>query len=199
MESETPLANSRPSRRAKFSADEDAQLADLVRIYGDEDWPTISCLLAGRNARQCRERWRHYLCPTVSLAPFTPEEDALLIQKFYELGPKWKTIAAYFDSRTDITVKNRFLLLGRHRRRAETAIEEVAQSLPIRPPMRTPMLPTFAVPLPRRPPPPPALESPKQPERDQIPWSDDDDPRKTYAESTELNGDYLCLGFDCLH
>jgi hypothetical protein len=135
----------------------------------------------------------------VSLAPFTPEEDALLVQKFTEFGPKWKAIAAFFDSRTDIILKNRLLLLGRHRRRAETAIEEVALSLPM-PVMHTTEPHTVVVPVPQAPPPrPPSLQFDRDSDDDHIPWSDDDDPRKTYAESTELGGDYLCLGFQCLH
>jgi hypothetical protein len=161
---------SKPPHRLKFSPEEDAQLAELVRIYGEEDWATISSLLPGRNARQCRERWRHYVSPAVSHAPFTAEEDALLLQKFAELGPKWKAIAVFFTARTDITLKNRLLLLARHCRRAEA----VAPALPI--------------------PPPQAVPDPIE-----IPWSDEDDPRKTYTESTELGGDYFCLGFQCLH
>jgi hypothetical protein len=177
----------------KFSPEEDAQLADLVRTYGDEDWVTISCLLPGRNARQCRERWHHYVCPTVSLAPFTPEEDARLLQKFAELGPKWKSIAVYFDSRTDITLKNRLLLLSRHRRRAESAIADVAGGRPLIP---VPVLSAVADP---QPPPAPPQSKGSSLAAAEIPWSDDEDPRQTFADSTELGGDYFCLGFQCLH
>jgi hypothetical protein len=78
-------------QKCKFSADEDLQLTDLVAVHGDEDWITISCLIPGRNPRQCRERWRHYLSPTVSFTPFTRDEDALLRDKYAEAGPKWKS------------------------------------------------------------------------------------------------------------
>ncbi|OHS94791.1 Myb-like DNA-binding domain containing protein [Tritrichomonas foetus] len=63
----------------------------------------------GRNSRQCRERWKHYLSSSRVKLPWTPEEDQLLYNKMEELGPKWTKISAFFFDRTDIQVKSRWM------------------------------------------------------------------------------------------
>jgi hypothetical protein len=82
----------------------------LVRAVADlaiADWQRITGRLPGRNMRQCKERWENYLSPAVGNAPWTPEEEQLLISKYNELGPVWKRIASFFAARTDINVKSR--------------------------------------------------------------------------------------------
>jgi hypothetical protein len=156
----------RPGRKLKFTTAEDSQLVDLVRQWGDSDWSAIACSLPGRNPRQCRERWRHYLSPNVLLAPFSAREDALLLQKFEEFGRKWKAIAAFFPGRTDIALKNRYLLLVR--RQSAAASQELPK------------------PAERK-------EKEKETGKEEIPWSDEEDPARMFQESTDLIGDYYCL------
>jgi hypothetical protein len=164
-------------RRWKFAPEEDAQLTELVKAYGDDDWFTISCLMPGRNPRQCRERWRHYLTPTVTSRPFTAEEDSRLLQLQGELGPKWKAMVGSFEGRTDISLKNRWLFLARQHRRTEAVWVPVIVKKPIEEPT------TIAV----------------KEEVNEIPWSSEDDERTKYEESTagDLTGDYYCLNFAC--
>lgn len=107
------IAARRPHPRSKFTPVEDNLLVKYVQEFGDSNWETISKLIPNRNPRQCRERWTNYLSPTVSKAPFTPEEDALLEQKHKELGPKWVNISKFFQNRTDTMLKNRYLVLSR--------------------------------------------------------------------------------------
>jgi hypothetical protein len=176
------------TRKSKFTPEEDAQLTDLVKTYGDDDWVTIACLMPSRTPRQCRERWNHYLTPTISSTPFTREEDLLLLTKYRELGPKWKTIAASFQGRTDINIKNRWLLLSRRHRRAEAALDDIAAP-------RTKASSPLTIPMIQQTSAPPIVE---------IPWSSEDDEKeeesvgKTLADSAnELTGDYFCLNFAC--
>ncbi|OHT03450.1 hypothetical protein TRFO_06697 [Tritrichomonas foetus] len=115
MKAQSP--NSTTHKKAKFTPEEDAILCDLVAIHGDNDWNKIAAAMEGRNTRQCRERWRHYLSPEVSTQPFTEAEDALLQEKYNEFGHQWKKIASFFTNRTDITVKNRWLFLNRQLQR----------------------------------------------------------------------------------
>lgn len=96
-------------RREKFLPEEDDKLRELVDKYGINAWDTIAECMNGRNARQCRERWKHYLSSSRGKAPWTDEEDKLLLEKMEELGPKWTKIATFFQDRTDIQIKTRWM------------------------------------------------------------------------------------------
>ncbi|OHT16854.1 Myb-like DNA-binding domain containing protein [Tritrichomonas foetus] len=97
-------------RRMKFLPDEDDMLRKLVNEYGESSWVQISSQMKGRNVRQCRERWKHYLSATCSSKdPFTEEEDRILIEKYLQLGPKWTKIAKFLKGRSDIQVKARIM------------------------------------------------------------------------------------------
>jgi hypothetical protein len=102
---------------AKFSADEDTKLRTLVSAFGSQDWYAISLRMPGRTSRQCKERWVNYLSPTLNTAPWTAEEDQLLLQKQREFGSRWAQIAKCFKNRTDGMVKNRFNRLQRRQAR----------------------------------------------------------------------------------
>jgi hypothetical protein len=64
--------------------------------------------MQGRTTRQCRERWRYYLHPSINRTAWTEAEDRLLLQKYNELGAKWSHIVPFFHLRTDVDLKNRF-------------------------------------------------------------------------------------------
>lgn len=97
----------------KFNADEDARLKELVTIYGENNWSQVAQNMPNRNIRQCKERWFNYLSPKICNNPWTQTEDSLLIEKFHEFGTRWVQIAKFFPNRTDINVKNRYLVLSR--------------------------------------------------------------------------------------
>jgi hypothetical protein len=107
-------AETKPTPRSKFTQDEDNQLRNLVAEHGLKAWVEIATSLPGRNPRQCRERWKHYLSIDQSSAPWTEEEDTLLFEKVSELGPKWTRIAALLGNRTDIELKTRWLQKFNH-------------------------------------------------------------------------------------
>jgi hypothetical protein len=91
--------------RWKFTDKEDAVLRQVVTTLGPTDWAAIAMYLPGRNARQCRERWKHYLSSTETDKPWTPQEERQLFDKVSEIGPKWTRVAASLGNRTDIEVK----------------------------------------------------------------------------------------------
>jgi hypothetical protein len=103
--------------KIKFTLDEDARLVDLVDEYGTDHWCTIAFIMQTRNPRQCRERYKNYLDPALRTDSWTAEEDALLEQKYEELGRKWNKIGKFFANRSDNALRNRWMLLDRHRRR----------------------------------------------------------------------------------
>lgn len=101
------------STRRKFSGEEDALLQKLVLQLGSDNWKAIAAIVPGRTARQCRERYRYYLEPTLNKNTWAEEEDRLLIVKFTEMGPKWAQIAYWFANRTPVDLKNRLHMIQR--------------------------------------------------------------------------------------
>lgn len=101
------MSENRKKRRT-FTPAEDVRLCQLVQIHGTDKWDTISSFMDSRTARQCRERYRAFLAPTISNGPWTREEDELLKTLFIRYGPKWSTIVKYFKGRSDCNVKNRW-------------------------------------------------------------------------------------------
>ena len=104
---------SKKNKKKKFTEKEDLNLIDLVSLYGD-DWKTIASKMRNRNVRQCRERWRYYLDPSIKSVKWTKHDDELLLQKVEEYGKRWKIIEKFFPLRTYIAIKNRYATLSRH-------------------------------------------------------------------------------------
>jgi hypothetical protein len=97
----------RPMRRP-FTPVEDALLSQIMTEQPFTTWLRVANQMPGRTARQCRDRWANYISPHNRNAPWTPEEDSLLLMKFFELGPHWASIAKHFDGRSENNVKNRW-------------------------------------------------------------------------------------------
>jgi hypothetical protein len=111
---ERPLMCSHhPHPKTKFAPGEDLLLTGAVHTLGTSDWRQIAAAVPGRNPRQCRERWFNYLSPDVRNGPWTTDEDQLLLSRYHEFGPAWKRIATFFDGRTEINVKSRWMLIQR--------------------------------------------------------------------------------------
>lgn len=101
-------------RHCAFSPEEDANLRKLVSIHGETNWLTISLSMYRRSARQCRERWSVLTKREESKRPWTEEEDALLVQKCIELGPKWGKIELFFLGRNSQSLKCRWKALTKN-------------------------------------------------------------------------------------
>jgi len=100
-------------RRMKFTEQEDTQLRALVAQFGATNWTLIASHMPGRVARQCRDRWNHYLTPDRTVEQWTPGDDEILRANLSQSGPGWSEIAGLFPGHTDISVRNRCLRLGR--------------------------------------------------------------------------------------
>jgi hypothetical protein len=94
--------------RKVFSQYEDDQLAALVTQFGTSSWDSVAKYMRTRTARQCRDRWNHYISPTVNLNPWTAAEDKLLFAKYHEIGGRWSVLCQFFSRRTLNNVKNRW-------------------------------------------------------------------------------------------
>lgn len=115
------IANKEKIIRIKFTPDEDEALINLVSRFGKNDWTKISQELSKncirkdcngqiiiRNARQCKDRYMHYLDPEINNAEWTPEEDHLLELRTLMHPRKWKLIKSFFPGRSEIALRNRF-------------------------------------------------------------------------------------------
>ena len=94
--------------RLHFSRDEDQMLRELVNTYGTDNWELIASHMPQRNIRQCRERWSNFINDQVSHEKWSMEEDALLLEKYKQFGPKWKYLETFFVGRKNYAIRNRF-------------------------------------------------------------------------------------------
>lgn len=93
--------------KGSWKKEEDIQIIDLVTQHG-KAWSKISKTLGTRNGKQIRDRYINVLDPEIKKGKFTEEEDNVLVQLYHQHGPKWATIAKYYQNRTADMVKNRF-------------------------------------------------------------------------------------------
>ena len=109
----------------KFTPEEDKRLLEIVQLHGSKDWVHISQIMGTRNPRQCRERYKNYLNPELRQDPWTPEEDALLEEKFKQYGPRWNKISHFFNARSDNSVRNRWMMLDRHKHKGDYSFSSI--------------------------------------------------------------------------
>ena len=95
---EMPVIKRRSAPKQKFSPEEDELLKKLVAEYGEFEWETIASKFNNRNARQCHDRWKFYVNPKINKAPFTEEEDCLLINLVSKYGGMWVQISKHFKN-----------------------------------------------------------------------------------------------------
>jgi len=106
--------------KGHWSPEEDALLLQLIQDEKMHSWAMVASKIKGRTAKQCRERWSLNLDPGINRSPWTPEEDALLLQLHEKMGGKWSEIKTEFDGRTENAVKTRFKSLIRAKAREWT-------------------------------------------------------------------------------
>ncbi|MDR1597523.1 MAG: hypothetical protein LBR89_01130 [Holosporales bacterium] len=92
------------TKRPRFSKEEDALIREAVQAFGTKKWDDVAGRVPNRDARQCRDRWKHYLSGDVH-APITQEEGDLLWEKYEEFGRKWSILASCVPGRTNLDVK----------------------------------------------------------------------------------------------
>lgn len=112
----------RKHEKLKFTAEEDKQLIELVGNRTHIDWNQIARRMKGRNPRQCRDRWHHYLNPNLNHGEWTIDEDSYIMSKYEEIGAHWNEIARSLTGRTGNNVRNRYLVLLRNKEKLARAI-----------------------------------------------------------------------------
>lgn len=89
-----------------WSDEEDILLLKLIEEYGAARWSTIANFMAGRQGKQCRERWHNHLNPDIRKCDWQEDEEwvLFLLHKLY--GNKWAILAQMIPGRTDNAIKN---------------------------------------------------------------------------------------------
>jgi hypothetical protein len=105
--------------RSRFRPQEDELLRLLVSQSETRCWTKIASQLPGRNVRQCRDRWNHYLSRTPHAGQWTPEEDALLRTKAVGRPWEWQQMADFFPNRSERDVQMRWALIKRGPKKGE--------------------------------------------------------------------------------
>ena len=93
-------------RRTTWSPKEDDLLRKAVKTFrptaqGRQDILFSAAMVPGRSAKQCRERWRNHVDPSISREPWSEEENALLLRLYEEHYGRWCEISVAFAGRPD--------------------------------------------------------------------------------------------------
>lgn len=94
-------------KRQAFTAEEDNMILALVEELGLGSWDAIAKNIKGRSLKQVKDRYMRELNPNIKKMPWTKSEDALLLEKYLEIGPHWLALGRTLN-RSDYDVKNRF-------------------------------------------------------------------------------------------
>uniref|UniRef100_M4B353 Uncharacterized protein n=1 Tax=Hyaloperonospora arabidopsidis (strain Emoy2) TaxID=559515 RepID=M4B353_HYAAE len=97
--------------KGPWSVEEDAILMEMM-LKGYDNWRQVSNNIPGRTAKQCRERWRNRLDPSINKSPFTEEEDEAIQQAYAKYGNRWTQIAELLPGRTEDAIKLRWKVLN---------------------------------------------------------------------------------------
>ncbi|CAK4086713.1 unnamed protein product [Aphanomyces euteiches] len=106
--------------KGHWSFEEDKILEVLVK-QSVNNWGQIAEQIPGRTPKQCRERWRNHLDPSINKGPYSEEEDQLILSNQARLGNKWSQIAQMLPGRTEDSVKIRWKSLKQNPTRAAAA------------------------------------------------------------------------------
>ncbi|KAL2831498.1 hypothetical protein BDW59DRAFT_157924 [Aspergillus cavernicola] len=100
-------------KKGPWTQAEDERLRRAIERYGTK-WAVVASVVGSRLPDQCSKRWSHAINPEIDHSPWTPQEDALLIQNVNKHGHYWQQIVSlYLPGRTSLAAKNRYHILQR--------------------------------------------------------------------------------------
>jgi len=88
------------SRSRSWTPEEDETVRRLVREHGLRKWAFIATFLAGKTQKQVYARWRDYLQPSLTTAPWTREEQKQLLELQAQVGNQWAELAKLLPGRS---------------------------------------------------------------------------------------------------
>jgi myb proto-oncogene protein len=106
--------DSTTARTGKWTEDENKKLREAVEAHGGKNWEEIAAMVPSRTQKQCRNRWRDTLDPSIDPATtcagkWTEEEDERLEDAVRAHGGRsWKGVAALVPGRTQKQCQSRW-------------------------------------------------------------------------------------------
>ena len=110
--------------KGTWCKDEDDKLIEAVQLHGIDNWKAVAAIVTGRSAKQCRDRYKLKLDPTINHGPWTKVEDDRLLELAGEYGRAWTKIARNMPGRTENAVKSRISSLERSKTKDWSAEED---------------------------------------------------------------------------
>lgn len=110
--SKTDLPTKREGKTIWLEA-EDSYLLKLVKSKGKKNWVDISEELnlkfdTSKTGKQCRERYRNYVDPSLEKCEWKPQEKILFLFLHNIYKNQWSQISKFLNQRSDIAIKNYF-------------------------------------------------------------------------------------------
>jgi hypothetical protein len=93
--------------KGSWKKEEDIQLIQLIQRFG-KCWNIVSKFIPNRSSKQIRDRYLNTLDPWIKKEKFKPEEDAKIMELYYQYGTAWTKISKHIEGRTGDCIKNRF-------------------------------------------------------------------------------------------
>lgn len=105
----------RERRLGNFTLEEDRLIAGMIATRKHKSWTDVAKELKGKSACQCRDRWENFLSPAKSIAPWSREEDDILIDLVGKFGTAWAQMTKLLPGRSENCIKNRWFSLLRRK------------------------------------------------------------------------------------
>jgi hypothetical protein len=100
-------------RKGSWTKEEDDALQQMKLRDPSMSWSQLATYVQGRCGKQCRERWNTILDPGIKHTPWTPQEDAVLLDQWEQFGNQWSIVARYLPGRSQTKVRDRWKALQR--------------------------------------------------------------------------------------
>lgn len=95
-----------------WTTEEDNQLREAIKIYGDKNWKEVAKCIPGRSYIQCLQRWKKALRPGLVKGHWTSEEDSNLLKlvEYYAPNWDWNYISKQIEGRNAKQCRERWFL-----------------------------------------------------------------------------------------
>lgn len=100
--------------RRPWSQEEDDLIVALVKEHGLRKWAIVAGRLKGRSGKQCRERFKNQLDPTIRKDPWAPDEDRRICLAQRRFGNRWTEIAKLLPGRYVVSFTTHIHSLKNH-------------------------------------------------------------------------------------